>query len=190
MSANNPQLKKSKKKIILIIVIILIIILIILLSRCSCFNTRNLTNTPTNKTNTNQITNNNLNTDLNNDLNTNTNINTNINGNQENPWPDLSGCINGIIVDYHSTAKVADEKDAADVFNEFISWAKKNNKEIFSGKGNNWQFQSAAPHGIYKNIKYWRITALWFSEIKQQWLPQIVFDVSENSQVVRLLGCL
>ena len=154
---------KNKNGNLFIVLIILVIILIILLSRCS--------------SGQKQIINK-------------ANLNINANVNQENLWPDLSDCIVEVTIDYHSTAKVEDEKDAANVFNEFINWAKENNKEIFSGKGNNWRFQSAAPHGIYKNVKYWRITALWFSEQKQQWLPQIVFDVSEDGQVVRLLGCL
>lgn len=174
-------------------IIIIIIILLLLLSQCSCFNTRNLTNINTNKTNNHKIINTDLNNDLNTDTNTNTNVNTNTNtndNNQENPWPDLSGCVNGLLVDYHSTVKATNETEAGEIFQEYISWAQINHKEIFFGKGNRWQFQSAKPHGIYQGTKYWRITALWFSEIKQQWLPQIIFDVSENGQVVRMLGCL
>lgn len=174
---------KSKKGYLFSALIIIIILIIILLSRCGCNNKNQYLN--------NDLNNNgnyNLNYNLNN--NNNDNTNTNANGNQDNPWPDLSGCSTGMIVDYHSTAKATDETEVGEIFKEYISWAQMNNKEIFSGKGNKWQFQSAAPHGIYKNIKYWRITALWFSETKQQWLPQIIFDVNEESKVVRLLGCL
>lgn len=197
---NNKTTKKEttdeqkKKNNLFIIFLILIILLLVLLSRCECQNKKNKQTGPANQnvqanqnTNVSTNTNSNVNTNTNNNSNTNSGNN---NGNSDDQFPDLSGCVVGMIVDYHSEKPVSNATEAGEVFKEYILWAKENNKPIFDTHSDNWQFQSASPHGIYQGIKYWRITALRFSEEKQEWVPQTIFDVNEQGQVVRLLGCI
>ncbi|MFH1226177.1 MAG: hypothetical protein V1684_02760 [bacterium] len=183
MESIKQQFKKGKNGRLFILFILLIILLILLLSRCSCGQKQKPNNANTNANgNTNSNANSNSNTG------SNTNSNTNTNTEQENLWPDLSDCMNGIITDYDSSLEVNNSTDAVKVFNEYVKWTQDNHKEVFSGKGNHWTAQSAKPHGIYQGVKYWRITALWADQGKIK--PQIIFDVNANGQVVRFLGCL
>lgn len=107
----------------------------------------------------------------------------------ENNFTEIQGCIMGVIVDYISNKSVQNKEDAAVVFDEFIRYSKENNKDIF-GYGNNWRFENATVHGLYSGVKYWKVTASWFSEEYQKWMLKTVFDVSENGEVVRFLGCI
>ncbi|MBN1385801.1 hypothetical protein JW968_02360 [Candidatus Woesearchaeota archaeon] len=104
-------------------------------------------------------------------------------------FSEITECIVGVRVDYDSEIVVSKDKDVEQVFNNYISWAKDNDEDIF-GYGNNWRFENATVHGLYEGTKYWKVTASWFSEDDQKWRIQTVFDVSENGDVVRLLGCI
>ncbi|MFH1172948.1 MAG: hypothetical protein V1692_00275 [bacterium] len=181
---NKPDHHKKRNNLFIIFIII-IILLLILLSRCQCRKNQGDNQLANNQNNNQNI---NTNQDINN--NTDSNSNTNSGKKEDEYFPDLSGCINGILVDYHSRLTVTNKTEAGEIFKEYIAWAQANHQEIFYGKGNNWQFDKAEPHGLYQGLKYWRITGLWFSETKQEWVPQTVFDINQNSQVVRLLGCL
>ena len=104
-------------------------------------------------------------------------------------FSEITDCIGGVQVDYDSEMVVSNNKDVEQVFNNYISWAKESNEDIF-GYGNNWKFENATIRGIYEGTKYWKVTASWFSEDDQKWRIKTVFDVSENGDVVRLLGCI
>ena len=101
-------------------------------------------------------------------------------------WPEIKGSITAIVVGYNSHIKVKNEVDVEIVFNEFILYLKANNQEI-NGYGNNWRFDDAEIHGLYKGVKYWKIFSSWFSEEDQIWRSKSFFDVSESGEVVRLL---
>ena len=104
-------------------------------------------------------------------------------------FPEIKQCILRAEVDYTADLDVADVNDVKTVFNKYIGWAQENDQDIF-GYGNNWTFGQASIHGTYKNIKYWKVTASVFSSEEQRWTTKEVFDVSENGEVVRLLGCI
>lgn len=113
---------------------------------------------------------------------------------QDNPpiseeFSEITECIMGVQVDYNSEIVVKNDKDVEQVFNNYISWAKENNENIF-GYGNNWTFENATIHGIYEGTKYWKVTASWFSQDDQKWRIITVFDVSGDGDVVRLFGCI
>jgi len=102
---------------------------------------------------------------------------------------EIEECITGVHVDYRSGITVRHEADVELAFNDFISWAQENDEDIF-GYGNKWRYENTAIHGFYEGTKYWKVTASWFSEEDQEWRNKNVFDVSENGEVVRLLGCI
>ncbi|MFX0208844.1 MAG: hypothetical protein ACFFDT_22870, partial [Candidatus Hodarchaeota archaeon] len=111
----------------------------------------------------------------------------------EGEFPEITEteCIMGIHMDYNSGILVRNETDVETVFNVFIRYSQENNLTIFGDAyGNNWRFENATIHGIYQGIKYWKITASWFSEENQKWHKKTIFDVSERGEVVRLLGCI
>ena len=100
-------------------------------------------------------------------------------------------CIMGVHIDYVSGIPVQNETDVEHVFNTFIQYAQENDQVIFGDAyGNNWRFENATIHGMYQGVKYWKITASWFSEEDQNWHSKTVFDVSETGEVVRLLECV
>jgi len=106
-------------------------------------------------------------------------------------FTEIQECILEVQIDYASNKTVQNEEDVAIVFNEFIQYSKDNNKDIFgSAYGNNWKFENATIHGIYEGTKYWEVTASWLLEEEQRGGIKTVFDVSENGDVVRLLGCI
>lgn len=107
----------------------------------------------------------------------------------EDKFSEIQECIMGVQVDYTSNKAVQNKEDVATIFDEFIQYSKENNKDIF-GYGSNWRFESASIHGLYKRVKYWKVAASRFSERDKKWIIQTVFDVSENGEVVRLLGCI
>ncbi len=107
----------------------------------------------------------------------------------DNDWEVIQQCISGVVIDYESGTKVNNQSDVETVFTNFILHSKLNNQDIF-GYGNNWRIDSAEKHGKYKEVKYWKVSASWFSEQDQIWRQKEVFDVSEHGDVVRLLGCI
>ena len=104
-------------------------------------------------------------------------------------WENIRQCIVGVIIDYESGVIVHEIDGAEIVFKKYILHSKYNEQDIF-GHGYNWRSDSAEKHGLYKEIKYWKISASWFSDDDQVWRKKEVFDVSENGEVVRLLGCI
>jgi len=107
----------------------------------------------------------------------------------ENKFTEIQECIVGVQVDYTSNRVVQNKEDVATVFNEFIQYSKEKNKDIF-GYGKNWRFENASIRGLYKEVKYWKVTASWFSEKDKKWMPKTFFNVSENGEVIRLLNCI
>ena len=107
----------------------------------------------------------------------------------DNDWTPITDCIMNVAVDYQSGVSVRDPAEVEGVFNEYITFARTNNQDIF-GYGNNWRFDNASRHGMYNNVKYWRVSASSFSLVDNQWHRQDVFDVSQDGKVVRLLGCI
>jgi hypothetical protein len=110
-------------------------------------------------------------------------------GESDDKWNEIHQCIAGVAVDYKSGISVSNINDVEIVFNQFINYSKVKNQDIF-GHGYNWKFDSASKHGLYKEVKYWKVSASWFSEEDKIWRKKEVFDVSENGEVVRLLGCI
>lgn len=116
-------------------------------------------------------------------------LGTNDLGTNDNDWTTISDCIMSVAVDYQSCVIVRDPAAVEVAFNEYISFARKYNQDIL-GYGNNWRFDSTSKHGTYKRVKYWSVSASWFSEQDKQWHKINTFDVSEDGKVVRLLGCM
>jgi hypothetical protein len=110
-------------------------------------------------------------------------------GTVNNDWTAITDCIMNVAIDYQSGVTVTDPSGVGQAFNEYINFAKTNNQDIF-GYGNNWRFDNASKHGLYNNVKYWKVSASSFSAVDNQWHRQDVFDVSEDGKVVRLLGCI
>ena len=110
-------------------------------------------------------------------------------GTQAGDWNPITDCIMNVAVDYQSSVVVRDPAGVEQAFNEYIGFAKTNNQDIF-GYGNTWRFGSTSKHGIYQEVKYWAVSASWFSVQDNQWHEKNVFDVSEQGKVVRLLGCI
>ena len=110
-------------------------------------------------------------------------------GTTDNDWTPVSDCIMSVAVDYQSSVIVRDPAGVERAFNEYISFARANNKDIF-GYENNWRFDGTSKHGLYNGVKYWAVSASWFSVQDNQWRTKNVFDVSEDGKVVRLLGCI
>ena len=111
----------------------------------------------------------------------------------EDEFPEIveTECIMGVHVDYVSGISVQNVADVEMVFNAFIRYSQKYNLSIFGDAyGNTWRFENATIHGMYQGMKYWKVTASWFSDKDQQWHNKRVFDVSEKGEVVRLLGCV
>ncbi len=102
------------------------------------------------------------------------------------PWGPIAAC--DIAVDFQSSYHVADTSGVRIVFQEFIQHSRADSLPIFGGT-NNWRFDSAAPHGTYRSVKYWKVNASWFDEQNRQWITSTVFDVSQDGAVARLLGC-
>lgn len=112
---------------------------------------------------------------------------------KEGKFPEITEteCIMGVHVDFDSGILVRNETDVETVFNVFIRYSQEKNQAIFGDAyGNTGRFENATIHGMYQGIKYWKITASWFSEENQKWHIKTVFDVSERGEVVRLLGCI
>ena len=107
----------------------------------------------------------------------------------EEEFTEIEECIMAVHVDYTSDIVVLTKADVEEVFTYFTNWAQDNDKDIF-GYGSNWRFEYATIHGLYEGVKYWKVTASWFSEEDRIWRTKSVFDVSENGEVVRLLGCI
>jgi len=105
-------------------------------------------------------------------------------------FTEIEECILGVHVDYDSRIRVQNEKDVRTVFNNFIIYSKSRDKDIFGYDSKNWRYENSTIHGLYQGKKYWKVTASWFSEEDQKWRINTVFDVSENGEVVRLLGCI
>ena len=108
---------------------------------------------------------------------------------EEDVWENIQECIVSVAIDYESGTTVGGLDEVELVFNRYIIHSIINQQKIF-GRGTNWRFDSAEKHGLYKEIKYWNVSASWFSEEDQLWQKKEVFDVSENGEVVRLLGCI
>lgn len=104
-------------------------------------------------------------------------------------WENIDQCIVGVAIDYESGMIVSKIDEVEIVFNKYILHSINNKQDIF-GCGTNWRFDFAEKHGLYEEIKYWKVSASWFSEEDQIWREIEVFDVSENGEVVRLLGCI
>jgi hypothetical protein len=104
-------------------------------------------------------------------------------------WPPITDCIMGVAVDYRSHLVVRDQAGVERAFNAYIRFARANNQDI-AGYGNNWRFDSASQYGLYEGVKYWAVSASWFSTHDNQWHEKNVFDVSEHGNVVRLPGCI
>ena len=110
-------------------------------------------------------------------------------GTVDNDWTSIADCIMNVAVDYQSGVTVRDPAGVEHVFNEYVNFAKTNNQDIF-GYGNTWRFEGTSKHGIHQGVKYWAVSASWFSVQDNQWHAKNVFDVSEDGKVVRLLGCI
>ena len=110
-------------------------------------------------------------------------------GSSDDEWTTISDCIISVAVDYQSNVIVRDPAGVEVAFNKYVGFANRNNQNNF-GYGNNWRFDSATKHGLYEGVKYWSVSASWFSEQDNQWHKKNVFDVSEDGNVVRLLGCI
>jgi len=104
-------------------------------------------------------------------------------------------CIMGILSDYDSNTIVRNETEARNVFDEYIEYAADNNTAIFGYK-NKWRSEGAKYYGLYKGRKYWDINASFFYDNPEnqlsynKWIPKSIFKVSEDGNVVRLLGCI
>ena len=97
----------------------------------------------------------------------------------------------GVHIDFRSGIQVFNETEVELVFIKFIKDAQDNQQPIFGDAyGNNWKFKNATIHGTYQGVKYWKVTALWYSGEDQTWHIKMVFDVSETGDVVRLLSCV
>jgi len=108
-------------------------------------------------------------------------------------FPPIEKCVIGVNVDYTSNIKVSNLEDVKTVFNKYIESSKNRNESIF-GYGNNWRFDYAKIDGKYESKNYWAVTASRLVDGPEdsnfnKWLPQEIFDVSEDGEVVRLLGC-
>ena len=101
-------------------------------------------------------------------------------------FPPISDAV-GIIIDYQSRTYVNSYADIEAVFNEYIEYSQTNDLDIF-GLSNNWRYDNASIHGIYQGVRYFQVNASWYDDADQQWHLKAVFDVSENGDVVRLLG--
>jgi len=94
----------------------------------------------------------------------------------EQKFPEIKKCIMGVDVDFNASMKVNSVADAETAFGKFIAFSRENNQEIFGYPADQWKAENATIHGTYQGKKYWAI--------------QGVFDVSEDGEVVRLLGCI
>ncbi len=104
-------------------------------------------------------------------------------------WEEIPACIMGIAVDYESHINVTGIEDVQESFTEFTDYAKENDIDVF-GYGSNWRYDEAMKQGTYEGVKYWKVTASWFSEDDAAWHQKNVFSVSQTGEVVRLLGCV
>lgn len=113
-----------------------------------------------------------------------------------NEFSEIKECIMGINVDYTSNTNVQDLSGVESVFSEFVMDLKEKKQEIFGHNPEFYRFKSATIHGTYQGKKYWEVTTEWYgtdpenSFAYNKWMPEEVFDVSENGEVVRLLGCI
>ena len=111
-------------------------------------------------------------------------------------FPEIKSCIMGIDVDYDTNMKVKDFSDVENVFGKFVADAKENKKKIFGHDSYYYKFKSATIHGTYEGKKYWKVTAEYYETDPEnsfaygKWMPEEVFDVNEEGEVVRLLGCI
>ena len=96
----------------------------------------------------------------------------------------------GVEVDYDAGMAVEDATDVESVFAEFLTFARENELDVLNEPAANWRFDSASPHGTYKCKRYWEVLASVYNDDDDQWRPKCVFDVSEEGEVVRLLGCI
>jgi len=109
-------------------------------------------------------------------------------------FPEIKEGIIGIEVDYSSSVRVKTLKEVESVFNDYLNWAKENNKDVFGYPAKNWKFENATIHGMYNGKKYWKVVASRFEDNPEEsasynkWIPKEVFDISEEGEVVRLLG--
>jgi hypothetical protein len=109
---------------------------------------------------------------------------------------EIKECIMGVNIDYNSDMNVKNVSDVEFVFNKFIAHSKENNQEIFGHNPEFYKFKTATIHGTYQGKKYWKVTTEWYGNDQEnkyaygKWLPEEIFDVSENGKVVRLLGCI
>lgn len=116
--------------------------------------------------------------------------------NTEQKFSEIKECIMGVNVDYNSNINVKSLSDVEVVFNKYIISSKENKKEIFGHNPEFYRFKSATIHGIYQGKKYWEVTTEWYGNDPEnkyaygKWMPEEIFDVSENGEVVRLLGCI
>lgn len=110
-------------------------------------------------------------------------------GTPDSDWTPITDCIMNVAVDYQSRVVVRDPAGVERAFNEYVAFARANNQDIF-GYGNSWRFDSTSRHGVYEGVKYWAVSASWFSVQDNQWRKKNIFDVSEDGKVVRMLGCI
>lgn len=110
--------------------------------------------------------------------------------NDGDPWCPIDMCIMAVKVEYNSETVVENEVDVGRVFNEFLLYADTSGLEIFGWPADDWRFKSATPHGTYRGKKYWQVMAERYRHDDDQWRRELVFDVGENGDVVRLLGCI
>jgi len=121
-------------------------------------------------------------------------------------FPEITRCIMGVEVDYNSNMKVDSLSDVEVVFNKFAVYTYENNKSDIYGDVNfvgNWLFEKATIDGVYDGKKYWTVVAYRCegkpgtnytcppgADCENPCLGRDSFDVSEDGEVVRLLGCI
>ena len=111
------------------------------------------------------------------------------NGQDAPEWGEISECIMGVAVEYESHINIISVEDVQKAFTEFTDYARENHVDVF-GYGSNWRFDETTKQGTYEGTKYWKMMASWYSEDDSTWHQKNVFSVSENGDVVRLLGCV
>lgn len=99
-------------------------------------------------------------------------------------WKPIDRCIMGVEVDFQSGIVVTQASDAVSAFSQYLAYAEANQIQVFGAPASSWTDVSANIDGTYSGKRYWRIHAL------RDGVLQIVFDVSEDGDVVRLLGCI
>ena len=108
-------------------------------------------------------------------------------------FPEIKDCVMGVAVDFSSntTTMVRSATDVGNVFNEFIQYSEINNQGILGYDSSlKWKYVNSTIHGTYGAEKYWKVNASILYVNPQRWISKEVFDVSENGEVVRLLGCI